>query len=92
MLCFSSDFVVRSSSPSLRETEEWLCGLQNVTRASVNIVLSSKWVTFQFCVNYPFGHMHFFFFFFLLSCKIHQSVTSSWPQSRFNQHQAALIH
>lgn len=31
-----------------------LCGLSDVTRASVDTVMRSKWVRFQFRVNYLF--------------------------------------
>lgn len=37
---------------SIRETQEWLPGLENVPRAHIQ-VLSSKWMKYQFWVNYP---------------------------------------
>lgn len=40
---------------SVYEALQRLYSLENVTRAPVDIVMSSKkWVKFKFCVNYPF--------------------------------------
>lgn len=36
---------------SLRETPEQLRGLQNATRASITIVVTRKWVKFQYFVS-----------------------------------------
>lgn len=36
-----------------QETPDQLSGLQNATGASVNMVVSRKWVRFQIGVNYP---------------------------------------
>lgn len=43
-----------SEIPFVFETPKWLCELENVTKASIDIVESSKWVKFNFSVNYPF--------------------------------------
>lgn len=36
------------------ETPEWLDGLGNVTRSYIHHMLSSKYLKFQVCLNYPF--------------------------------------
>lgn len=42
-------------SPLVLVSIEWnFRGLENVTRASVDIEASSEWVKFQFPVTYPF--------------------------------------
>lgn len=43
---------------SLHETQEGLCELENVTRASMEIGVSRKRVKFQFNVNHPFKMKH----------------------------------
>lgn len=45
-------------TPSLHETQEGLCELGNVTRASMENGVSCKRVKFQFNVNHPFKMKH----------------------------------
>lgn len=45
-------------TPSLHETQEGLCGLENVTRASMEIGVGRKRVKFQFNVNHPLKMKH----------------------------------
>lgn len=39
---------------TLHEASKWLCGSDNVTRASVDKRVSGKWVESWLCANYPF--------------------------------------
>lgn len=48
---------------SVCKTPGRLRGIENVTGAYINIVVSSKWVKYTFWVNYPFNN--FFFLQFL---------------------------
>lgn len=41
---------------STLETSKQFCELDNVTRASIHKVVSTKWVKFQFSVNYPLSY------------------------------------
>lgn len=41
---------------SLHEAQEQLCGLEDVTRASIEIRASGKWVKSQVWVNRPFNY------------------------------------
>lgn len=51
---WASTALALSGIPSLLETADGLCRIENVTSASADTGVSSKWVKLKFLLNYPF--------------------------------------
>lgn len=87
---------------SLCETQEQSCGLENATRTYMDIMVSNKWVKFQFWVKYPFKWTKYTFCrqwkcwpsrtvsqALTLTCRPEHDKPQMWPCTPIRQPQSA---